>query len=193
MLQFCIGCEFVKLPITNISWGGFFCLFILLSSSFSVFCNKCLAIASKFKASKRQHFPVLEKQITQKVCSQEKQEEENTFEQSHEWCHSCHQLSQGTWWVLDIIDIISAQISLLGRQSLTKPPPDDKSGLTLQSMFQIKTGQILKMLGGSEGHACSAVWTQITWLYFPASFHINNILVHEGRQEILWTHQATPN
>lgn len=54
-----------------------------------------------------------------------------------------------------------------------------------QTMFQIKIGQIFKILRQNEGHAYSAVWipvsTQIIWLYIPFSFHINNVLVYEIR------------
>lgn len=54
-----------------------------------------------------------------------------------------------------------------------------------QTMFQIKIGQIFKILRQNEGHAYSAVWipesTRIIWLYIPFSFHINNVLVYEIR------------
>lgn len=62
----------------------------------------------------------------------------------------------GTWLALDIIDIISAQISLLGRQGVTKPPPGDKSAFTFQTMSQIERSDI-RDVGGNEGHAGSTL------------------------------------
>lgn len=123
--------------------GCFFLYFILLCSSFPVFCNKCLVTASKWKAPKMQQCPVLEKQITLKDCSQEKQEEENTFERGHEWCHRSFHRALGWFWTF-LTSFQPEFLSLAGKFEL------NPHQVTNQTMFQIKTGQILKMLGGNE-------------------------------------------